>query len=622
MKPTVSVRTKQRVFAGQRAELMITVDASDETKVDFIRAELSGSQGWQIGSGKSQQGTQIPYPDKLGFSLQPEDIVLKAGSRTEYQIAFDVPALVPPTHTLMPAWATLEVFVHVSIPWRIDVRRRFTLDVHRQPPAEIPRLPFAVRSNSQKAAPDAPRIELGVASRQVIAGEVLLGTVAVYHVDDAKEREVILALVPLVDLYGSLTRTGIPSRGFHTSITIPAGHAGRSVPFRMAIPKNLPPTFETITHAVRWIMTATLPMPFLRKNLEVEAPLVIHDATAAKTAQPLEAAPRLGDERMAKLFAQFAAEHGWRGVDEEPTDADGDGKTDEAPGQFAIEKVREQSTLRIAYDYRGPEGTFVMAGIRHPFFGLGLQVTKSSTVRHLMWRDIEVDIAPWDREHYVVARDEEQARAFLKGVVPSLMQVRAAGEMNHWNDHGIWFEQPVQKLDAEQLERVGLDLGAVAHTIEKAVASITPPHDIKADLPALAALADRYKARLCLGDLSLWSTPAGDPVHTELVRDAEGKPVQMKFWYGSEALASEALREKKVDLPHLGDVLEGDQPTELIEVLTGCKPRIANFAIERGVARCTLPLSEPAVDAATVRDVVDVLRAALSAVVPSSGPYR
>ncbi|CAN5796530.1 hypothetical protein BH11MYX2_BH11MYX2_10460 [soil metagenome] len=621
MKPTVSVRTKQRVFAGARAELTVTIDAPDEIKVDAITAELSGSQGWQIGSGKSQTGVTVPYPEKLGFVLHDGALVLQTGSRTEYQIAFDVPALVPPTHTLIPAWATLELFVHVSIPWRIDVRRRFTLDVHRKPPAEIPRLPYAVRSNSQAAAADAPRIEMGVASRQVIAGEVLLGTVAVYHVEDTKERDVVLALVPLVDLYGSINRTGIPSRGFSTNVTIPAGHAGRSVPFRMAIPKNIAPTFETITHGIRWMLTATLQMPFLRKNLAVEAPLLIHDATAAATAQPLEAAPRLGDERMARLFAQFAAEHGWRGVDTNPVDTDGDGKVDEAPGQFAIEKVLEQSTLRIAYDYRGPEGTFVMAGIRHPFAGLGLQVTKSSTVRHLMWRDIEVDIAPWDREHYVVARDEDQARPFLREIVPSLMQMRSAGEMNHWNDYGVWFEQPVQRLDADQLQRVGLDLGTIAQTIEKAIASITPPHDIKADLPGLTALAERYKARLCRGDLSLWSSPSGDPVHTELVRDEQGKPVRMKFSYGSEALASEALLEKKVDLPHLADVLGRDLPTELIEVLTGCKPRISNFVIARGVARCTLPVSD-AVDADTVRDVVDVLRAALSAVVPSSGPYR
>jgi hypothetical protein len=611
------------VFAGQHAELMITVDTADEIKTDGILAELSGSQGWQIGSGKSQTGVTVPYPDKLGFALQRGEAVLEAGSRTEFRIAFDVPALTPPTHHFMPAFATFELFVHISIPWRIDVRQRFTIDVHRSAPADIPRLAFAVRSNSQNAAADAPRIEMGLPSRQFCAGEVLSGTVAVYHVDDDKDQTVDLSLTPLIDLYGSLRRTGIPSRGYTMSLQIPKGVSGRSVPFAMAIPKAITPTFETITHGLRWALTANLERGFMRKDLAVEAPLLIHDASGAATARPLEAAPRLGDERMARMFAKYASEHGWRGADPNAVDSDGDGTSEEIPGQFAIEQQLDDATLRIAYDYRGEHGTFLMAGIRHPALGLGLHVTPSGTMRHLMWRDIEVGISGWDRQHYVAARDEKQASPFLTQVVPSLVEADRVGTLHHWNDHGIWWEQPLPKLDEDLLANVAVQLGVVAQRIAQAMGQIKPPTDIVADMPGLTELAQRYKAYLCPGDLSLWSSPAGDPVHTQLVRDAEGQAVNVTFSFGSEALASEALLEKKIELPHLGDVLGRDMPTELIEVMTGCKQHISQFSIDRGVARCTLALAPGAhLDATMVREVVDTLRASLAAVVPSSGPYR
>ncbi len=44
----------------------------------------------------------------------------------------------------------------------------------------------------------------------------------------------------------------------------------------------------------------------------------------------------------------------------------------------------DDATLHIAYDYRGEHGTFLMVGVRHPSLGLGLHVTPSGTMRHLM----------------------------------------------------------------------------------------------------------------------------------------------------------------------------------------------------------------------------------------------
>src|SRR6185436_16280386 len=115
---------------------------------------------------------------------------------------------------------------------------------------------------------------------------------------------------------------------------------------------------------------------------EVAVPLEIVDASAAATTAQLQVAPRLADARVTAAFERFAQAAGWHLAQPD---------TDEAGSPF-LEHAHEGAELGIGYAYRGKDGTYLVARLAHPSLGLGLSITPSSSLRHVFFRDIEIDI--------------------------------------------------------------------------------------------------------------------------------------------------------------------------------------------------------------------------------------
>jgi len=618
-KPEVSISASATLVSGTECPIDIDVTAHDETKVDFIRARIVGEQGWSVGSGQSRVSVKERYPDRESELMGKG--VLPAGSVTRFSTAFMLPTRTPPTHEISPAYARMRLHIHISIPWRIDGRHHYAFAVRLPPPPELVRTPSALRSTREGAAHGQPRIELGLGSTTLIAGETLVGTCALFHLDDHEPRDVELSLVPMLTLLGHGRAREHRGAAITTRLTMPAGSAGTGVPFELGLPRRLTPSFECATHSLAWWLVARTGS-FFGPKLDVAIPLLIVDASAAATTEKLTSAPRLGDELVAAGFAQFAARHGWQGSDPDRA-APGD---ETLAGQFAIERELDGCRLRIAYSYRAEDGTFVVSRVEHPSLGLGLSVTPSSALRHVLFHDIEVDIAAWDRAHLVTARSEDQTIPVLRAVVPALQRSADLGTLVRWSDDAIVFELPVTSVDRAQLEQLAAALEQLAPVIASAQRSVAPPPGLTVDVAAWQALARELAGTITIGDLSIEGTFQGAPVALGLVWGDEARATSIWATAGDPEAVSAELRAIRLELPRpTADAVADPSASQLVDLVTRWPDDVVDLRVADGIASALLRLpagDRPVVDAARVRELVAGLRGVLVALDPGRGPYR
>ncbi|HET9482835.1 MAG TPA: hypothetical protein VFO79_02665, partial [Xanthomonadales bacterium] len=248
--PDVEVYAPTTWFVGQNAVIEVDVICKEATKVDFIDVRGTGQQGWEVGAGESRTTQRASYPQLAARVMTGG--VLPAG-KTRYGARFLLPPGTAPSHQLAPAWAHFEIFVHVAIPWWIDGKYRFHVPVRVPPPPRVERTPIAMRSTAADAPAGKPRLELSLASTRLIAGETLVGSCAVFHVDDRKERELDITLVPVIRLHGARVRERRATT-YNIGITLPPGSAGTNIPFQFRLPERMTPSFKSITHEVKWYL--------------------------------------------------------------------------------------------------------------------------------------------------------------------------------------------------------------------------------------------------------------------------------------------------------------------------------------------------------------------------------
>jgi len=609
-KPAIAVSAPTVVFAGQETHVEIELTPEQALQVDYVEARVLGKQGWEVGSGKSRVAHELIYP-QLETRLMDRG-VMPAGP-TRFAMKFAIPRDLPPSHQLDPAYARLELHVRVAIPWWFDIKYRYFLTVRVPPPAQVLRTPLTIRSTHVTAPADKPRIEVALSSTRLIAGEVLQGSVAVFHMDDDKPRDVDLELVPHFSLLGRgiRNREGTP---FTMTVTLPPGSAGQAVPFSMVLPKQLTPSFASHSHVLSWMLEARSGS-FFGTKVSVAIALDIVDESAAATAARLTEPPRLADERIGAVFAQFAGRRGWQG---RRLDAD-----DDPTARVAIERVVNDSTLRLDYAYR-PDGTFLVSRVLSQSLGLGLSVTPSSSIRHVFWKDIEVDIAEWDREHLVTARSAEQTIPALRAAVPMLSKLRALGTMTRWTDDSIVFERAVSTFDERDLVANEQALDAVASVLAVARAAVATPPGLQADRGQWLELARWLDGELVTGDLSISGKLGHVPVELGLLFDQEHRPIAFSVAAGNPDDASAAARAAQLTLARPAtDVLGANVAERLVDQLTRWSPDIIELRVADGVAMAQLRLAEGApVDATRVRELVEGLLSVLATLDPGAGPYR
>jgi hypothetical protein len=609
-KPAIALSAPTMLYAGQQHHVEIELTPQEAIRVDYVEARVIGKQGWETGSGKSRVSHAVVYP-RLETRFMDRG-VLPAGP-TRFAMEFALPRDTAPSHQIDPAHAQLELHVRIAIPWWFDIKYRYFLPVHLPPPPQVIRTPVALRSTHEQAAIDKPRIEVALASTRLIVGEVLRGSVAVFHLADDEPREVDLELVPELSLFGrgKRERSGAP---YAMTMILPAGSAGQAVPFSMALPPQMTPSFASHSHALGWTFRARSGS-FFGGKVGIGIALDVVDASAAATTAQLAEAPRLADERIAAVFALFAGRRGWQG---RRLDAD-----DDDTSRVAIERETDHGTLRLDHAYR-PDGTFLIARVATRSLGLGLSVTPASSIRHVFWKDIEVDITDWDRAHHVTARSAEQTIPALRAVVPMLAKLGSLGTMTRWTDEAIVFERAASDVEERDLAACEEALEAVAASITAGRLAVSPPPGLPVELAPWLELARKLDGELVAGDLSISGKLGHVPVEVGLVFDEDHQPVAFSIAVGNPEDASAAARAVELSLARPAtDVLGANVAEGLVDQLTRWSPHVVELRVANGVAmaQLRLPTGAPA-DAAGVRALIEGLVAVLATLDPGAGPYR
>ncbi|MGE0549934.1 MAG: hypothetical protein AB7O24_01660 [Kofleriaceae bacterium] len=610
-KPKVEVFAPTTLVIGRPVTIDVVITADEPTKIDFVDVGLVGRQGWAVGAGKNRVTYSASFPDDI---VRVHEAGVLAAGTTRLAGKFVLPPGMAPTHHVDPAWATLEVRVRISIPWWIDARPRFYLPVRLPPPAaSLTRTPVMTSSARSGAAADKPRLELSLASARLIAGETVLGSVSAFHVDDRKPREVELSLVPVVRLHGRGRTRDRRGKSIDMTFELPAGRAGKNVPFEFPLPAAITPSFSTVSHDLSWMLYVSSGS-FFSGKLETAIALEIVDASAAATTARLTAAPQLGDDRIASLFAAFADSYGWRAVADD----------DEAlAANVVIERELGGLVMRIAHDYRGKDGTYLITQLAYPGLGLGVSVAPSSSLRHVFFRDLEIDVAEFDRGHQVSARSRDQTKPWLAAVVPSLMSVLPLlGTIVRWDDEDLVIERSVASIDSSDLVMIDRALVTLAGAFDRARSAVIPPPELVVDLEAWRLLARVFHGQLTVGDLSIDGHLEGVPVQLGLEWDLEGQPIGVRAHVGDPDAASALAREVTVALARPASEALACSAQQLIEPLLHWPRDIVDLRITDGVASASWTIADRTADADRVRELVSVLRALVAALDPGAGPYR
>jgi hypothetical protein len=609
--PDVIVRTPTAVYIGERTVIEVVVEASKETKVDFIDVKMRGVQGWERGSGEQSYGQTATFPT-LAKRVADEG-VLTVGTHS-YSVAFTLPTGTAPSHTIRPATAKLYVDVHVSIPWWPDGKYSFILPAHLPPAATAQRTPVHVRVPFEVKG-DEPRIEVALASTTLVAGETMVGSCAVFHLPDDKPRELDVSFEPSLTLRTGRRQYEMVGEGYRTTLTLPAGTAGTGVQIRVGLPAAMTPSFTAVTHDVKWFVRFKIGSLFTTK-LEGRIPILILDRRAATNLPALTTAPRLADERVLTVFQSYV-QSTLNG--NAPMTLVADERAAFPDEQPAVARAVGDAELRVGYAYRGTDGTFLVARVTYASLGLGLSIRPSSAFRSLLSADIEVGVAEWDRVHRVDAREAAQAVPFLRPLVPT----PRIGDLVRWTDDEIVFERAVTGVSVEDLQNIVEVLGRLAHDLETARAAIAPSTGLTLDVDAWHALAKRLDARLCVGDLSITGTLDTTPVELGLVFDERHHPYVMRVAVGDPKLASERARSATLSIARPSAVTADATTSERVaSILAAWSPDIEHLELAQGVASASLPVTAGGADATRVRELIRALQGLLAALDETAGPYR
>ena len=507
--PSVEITAVGPVVAGSRLTLDIAITVGDEGfDVEQVKLTIRGEQGWMIRGGKARIAYDVVHPDFEAVLSGPRTL----HGVTSFRHSVELPADMPPNHSLEPAHARLVAKVQMVTQRWFDKAFEVALPVALPQRAPVPATPM--RNRSDATAADQPAIEIALASTRLIPGGTIVGSCAIFHVDDNHARHVDVSLVPLLTLLGRSSRER-RSKRIHYDVVVPAGAGGTSVPFELPIPADATPGFTTRSHELAWSVVVSFDSWLGIASAQIEIPVeLVAGAPVTQTLVP----PRVADRRIVEMLAGVV---GWRVVNE-----------------LSIIRDLGDNRLAIVYDYRGEDGTFVVSRIEFVSLGLELSVVPSSLLRSLFVRDVEVDISPWDRRHHVVVRSPAQAIPPLRAVVPTLLAISGLGELVRWTDDEIVFERAAIDVDAGDIAEAARDLERLVVALDAAHQLVPPP--VSVDLEAWRELARWLDGTLVVGDLSIDGELDGRRVQLRAVFE-RGAPIGIRAEVGDPSIDVEAV---------------------------------------------------------------------------------
>lgn len=419
--PTLSLRPLTLV-AGDEAKVELVVAVDEPIAVATIEVLLEITE--QV---ESQPGVHTLYRRTVTVV---QGGILPVGTH-QLQATFDMPVTCPPTHETTPG--IVKARLHgVLRPMAGNASHAFIYPpIRRITPGPIEREPIVERTEDGG-------LEISLASGRVAVGELMLGYLRVTTWSDAPQ-EITIQLIA-----GSAKQPGTWGWRKRTYV-VPANSIDRGIPIEFDLPREMPPTFESVLHTREWHLrivrgpgSSALEIPIDVVDPEEPPPM----ATAA---------PSLGRDELVTPYEQLGP--AWTLLDP-PIEIAQRGLL--RPGVIRSEGPCE---LVMGCIHEHETGLILFARVTFPSLGLGLRVEPSGRLRELFARDIQAGITAWDRTHRVTAEHRARAEAYVTATVPTLLEM-SLPPLASWDDGHMAFARPIDWVTAAELEELA---GALIH---------------------------------------------------------------------------------------------------------------------------------------------------------------
>ncbi|MEZ4327748.1 MAG: hypothetical protein R3B40_21195 [Polyangiales bacterium] len=529
-RPDLSVYlSPQRPTPGERLHARVVLTSRSETPYDLIEVTLVGRESrYEHTSGSGDDRTSHYHRREVMRLRARFDAGVLAPGTSERMVTFDIPRDAPPAYKSRLASISYTLGVRVHIPWWPDRQAAYTVPVETPPEGPGRPRPQLFTTLRGEQRDDTPVLELSLEGDRLAIGGQLAGAVAITGLGNKRVRRVELACVtvetPLVK--SSTGTTDVDHRTWVLHKGTPAD--GASIPFRLAIPKDLAPTFRSpyirVTHAIEARAVVAL-----GSDIVLRVPAV---ALRSKGTKEASVVPLLGSARHATVWQAALREvqklrlSGLRDLRYDAEHGVGSFACHEvsvvlAEEEGAARKRRTQRSSLVSADDTGP---CVTAELSWPALGLDLRVAERR------WTDFGKPHAALDRSLHrrftVRAREPEQAASLL---TPALRDALFAFDEAGLDDERVVVLRRGGVYREASLVRFVREVHRLASVVAPLLAGIAPPSAFAADADAWRALSRAHGARLRPGDFALvdWSMRGVPLVLTH--RWEDGTPVSSEL---------------------------------------------------------------------------------------------
>lgn len=392
------------IESGSSFDVDVLLRSRSDTPTDYVDVTLTADVAVAIPQGKTVATRTAAIMPPQSFRWTPGRL---APGEHRQRVRFSVPPSAPPSYRAAGGWCRVAyvVEVHVAIPLWIDRRAHFAIDV-----AATPRMPEGgtalVATHAQGPTAGQMYIEASLDATELHSGEDLLGEVSFANVSTRRIRRVIVAIVGHEHTREPLRAANVIVKHLAVLVSGPPPE-GESLPFRLALPTTLWPSFDARLFALRWQfeiradvvlgtdVVLTIPLTIVRLVPGVEPPPRSHRAVP------------VGRQRLARVWAivaQRIAAAEQRPIDEALSFDDVAGSMMASRGQIAMSIAREV--------HEGTLGT--VASYRFPHLGLDLHLGARGLLDPLAVRGRYEPRAKAMRSRFtIVGRERAQLDAFF-----------------------------------------------------------------------------------------------------------------------------------------------------------------------------------------------------------------
>ena len=469
------------LFPGEVVTTTLTLESPSDTPCDHITFDLVGKERRYERTVSTGNSSYSKYYEVdivrqratvAGFRLTPGTHVRAA--------KFEIPERAPPTYTSSLSSISYELTVRVAIPWWPDRVAKYRLVCAIPPEVGVP--PNVTRFTSHPAPlGTALFIEASLGRDDFALGSTVEGVVSLANVAHHRIRRVQLSLVAIET--ARVRSAAGPTDAARATWTIHEGKPAESAElrFRITIPENMPPTFQTpyiaVTHELRVIADISL-----GSNIHIAIPVRVHRPRGDVTEQQAEPARVGKGKKRSNWERALGSVAGARVV-----------AFDDAKDEVTLDAAG--CSIHVRAEHHGTDGPFLVAEIAWPSLGLGLRLAERS------WTDLGKK-APGAlaKRFSMEARENLQAEElFDEATTRAILSFKSVG----LEDAHAAVASPGSSHATAAIESVVKRAIQLSQHIVAGGKRVSPPAALKSSVGAYEAFAARRSAVLTRGDLSV-----------------------------------------------------------------------------------------------------------------------